>query len=247
MRLPVGFVLSGCQNILVAHGPELRLALERLCEELPPASEASSREDMEHRCRAALAVVTSAALSVSDQGRVSSDPTLCPNCDACCTSERSPYCGGACRDEAAFVRQVRSGLIDGSVLDQVRQVAMGQVFWSLLGGGYPLRQSLVLERSRAVVYKRSGGLCENCGAPATEVDHIATACNRPINLRAVCRSCSKTRPFGDKAILEDDAVLAKVAGIAARLSAQEPIRCCDDAASWDWRAYLAARKSAAEA
>ena len=98
----------------------------------------------------------------------------CPNCGSPETGERSPYCTDACRAESAFVRQLRSVLANGSVFDEVRQIAFGEKLWHLLGGGYPRRQKLAFERTLATVFKRENGKCQMCGAPATTVDHLGS-------------------------------------------------------------------------
>jgi hypothetical protein len=103
--------------------------------------------------------------------RAAEDPCLCPNCGADCQSAASPYCGDPCREEAAFVRQFRRALAEGAVFDPERRNMIAQAFWHALGGGYPARVALVPESARKQVLKRTGGLCEICGAPAVTFDH----------------------------------------------------------------------------
>lgn len=169
------------------------------------------------------------------------DPNRCPNCGVQVSSEKSPYCGKDCREEAAFVRQLRTGIAEKTVLDMERSVSLGQVLWHLLGGGYPLRLSLVPKKSIAQVINRAQSKCEACGNLATTVDHVKTACNRPINLRAVCEECCKDRPFGESRVTSAKGYAEKQHLLAARVGAASPLRCCDDADSWDWRAFLAER------
>ncbi|MHB8635772.1 MAG: hypothetical protein ACYC96_04790 [Fimbriimonadaceae bacterium] len=90
---------------------------------------------------------------------------------------------------------------------------------------------------------RDGGRCLLCGASATSVDHIATGCNRPINLRAVCDDCCRTRPFGDPTVLARPEVAQILDELAVRIAAPFALRCCDDATSWDWRAFLIRRQA----
>lgn len=169
------------------------------------------------------------------------DPHRCPNCGVQVSSEKSPYCGKDCREEAAFVRQLRTGISEKTMLDMERSVSLGQVLWHLLGGGYPLRLSLVPKKSIAQVINRAQSKCEACGSLATTVDHLKTACNRPINLRAVCGECCKDRPFGEPRVTSAKGYAEKQLLLAARVGAPDPLRCCDDADSWDWRAFLAER------
>lgn len=141
------------------------------------------------------------------------------------------------------MRQFRAGLAKGWLLDREKQIAMGQVLWFLLGGGRPLRQSLIPDRAKQRVIERAGGACEVCGKVATTVDHIATGCNRPINLRAVCEACCRARPFGEPAVLESLETQSLLSELAERIAAPMAIRCSDDAETWDWRAYLKARSA----
>ena len=105
---------------------------------------------------------------------MSAKPNLCPNCASDASGVRSPYCSDQCRCEAAFVRQYRSCLESGAILNADRQIALGENLWQLLGGLYPRRQGMVLERVLKRVMKRVHGRCEKCGAPATTVDHIGS-------------------------------------------------------------------------
>ena len=102
------------------------------------------------------------------------DPATCPNCGKPGASDRSPYCGERCRAEAAFVRQTRSAISRGEILDPERQRGIGQALWNLQGGGFPLRQSMVPPRVIAKVIEREGSKCAVCGEPATEVDHTGS-------------------------------------------------------------------------
>lgn len=169
------------------------------------------------------------------------DPWRCPNCGLPVANIKSPYCGECCKGQAAFVRQMRTGLREGKLDDLERQVSLAQVLWQILGGGYPLRRLLVPEKTVQKVIARDGGLCGECGGPASTIDHIRTACNRPINLRAVCEACCRDKPFGDRGVIEnlDFSKLASI--LTTRIRSAAPLRPCDDAHTWDWRAYVKAR------
>lgn len=141
------------------------------------------------------------------------------------------------------MRQLRAALAGGALEDEERQAALGQTLWHVLGGGYPRRKALIPEKAVQKVIEREGGKCEACGAPATTVDHARTACNRPINLRAVCAACCATRPFGDPALVGRPKYRARIEALARRVGCVDALRPCDDADVWDWRDYL--RKRAA--
>ena len=169
------------------------------------------------------------------------DLSGCPNCGANCGSSRTPYCSERCREVAGFVRQFRSGLIEGWIFDPEKQVALGQVLWHVLGGGRPLRREIAPAKARERALKREDGRCQVCDLPATTVDHVGSGCNRPSNLRAVCDSCCEDRVFGDPRVTEREEFRRTVENLATRIGSREPLRVCDDAATWDWRAYLRAR------
>ena len=123
-----------------------------------------------------------------------------------------------------------------------RQVALGQILWKLIGGGYPLRNSLIPPRSLARALAATDFKCSSCGGVATTVDHIGSACNRTINLKPMCEGCAETRPFGDLRVLETREAISLLDELATRIRSEEPLRDCDDAVTWDWRDAVEQRK-----
>jgi hypothetical protein len=155
---------------------------------------------------------------------------------------RSPYCSESCREIAGFVRQFRTGLQLGWILEHDKQVALGQVLWHALGGGRPLRVAISPPKAIEKAIKRDQGLCQVCGEPATTVDHVGSGCNRPSNLRAVCAVCCTDRAFGDPAVTGRPAFASLTQEIGQRVTSEIPLLDCDDGENWDWRAYLGARR-----
>ena len=157
-------------------GRDTNAILVRLAEALPSSTEMAAGEDIDIQARAALALLVERALGLSETAfvAVSCDPSTCPNCEAACTSPRSPYCSCECREESGFVRQVRSALASGVAFDLEKQATLGQNLWRLLGGGFPRRQRLVTDKERARLFKRNEGKCETCGASATTFDHLGS-------------------------------------------------------------------------
>lgn len=148
------------------HNP---LMVARLLEDLPTIGD---DQDMDAQARSVLRLVFERS---PDEFREGQDrPDLCPNCDAPEDSLRSPYCGETCRDTAAFVRQMRTSLAEGTILDPGRQVAFGQTLWRLAGGGRPYRQALLVDSARERVLRRYEGRCASCGEPAVTLDHIGS-------------------------------------------------------------------------
>lgn len=165
----------------------------------------------------------------------------CPACGQPVANERSPYCGDVCRDQAAFVRQLRALLATGEPPSTDRRAALDQVLWALLGGGYPQRLLDVPDRVLAKVLERDQHRCHACGGNAELIEHLRTACNRPINLGAVCVRCRRVREYGDSAFLARPDTESIRQGITGRVLADPPARRCDDPEAWDWRAFLRER------
>lgn len=145
--------------------------------QLPDPSMAAQGGDQDIRARAVLAILLDRAAdpALPALPALHRDPHSCPNCGVPASSEKSPYCGTACREEAAFVRQVRT-LLRSELLhpDAERQASMGQVLWRVLGGGYPRRQALLPAKGVERLFAREAGKCQSCGQPATTFDHIGS-------------------------------------------------------------------------
>lgn len=144
---------------------------------------------------------------------------------------------------AAFVRQFRSGLATELILEADKQTAFGERLWWILGGGLPMREGRIPESAKRQVIKRCGGVCEFCGKPMTTIQNFGSGCNRPLHLRAVCMDCSKTRAFYDQDFGHEPHVVAVLANLRARVFSPEPLRICDDPDNWNWREYVAGRRS----
>ncbi len=214
--------------------------MTRLSSALPSVDENLADLDIESQARAVLRYVVHQVLygSPREVNLVALETGKCPNCGVGAICKRSPYCGDECRETASFVRQFRSGLSEGSIFEPDRQVAFGQNLWYMVGGGRPLRRALIPPKDWAKVLDRQGGKCATCEGIATTIDHIDTACNRTINLIGVCDPCSKTKPFAEATVVNTELFQRKISEIAARVGAVEPMRPCDQAETWDWRAYL---------
>ena len=144
----------------------------RLLDELPMIG---ASDDVDHQTRAVLSPLVELIVRTDSHAEaIPVPPAVCPNCGLPTDSDRSPYYSPFCRDQAAFIRQFRASVADGVIFDPERQIGMGQALWSLRGGGYPRRQSLVPPKVLAKVIKRDGGVCAICGAPATEIDHTGS-------------------------------------------------------------------------
>ena len=211
-------------------------AFRRLQSSLPEIGSGDIADNARASLRYIVEPIAADAVAISQAQDI--DPLTCPNCGCPIELTRSPYCSVLCKESSAFVRQFRAGIVDGTVFDHERQIAFGQNLWFLLGGGRPLRQFLIPPKTRLQVFERSDYKCTLCGAEATEIDHIGTGCNRSINLRAVCEACCRAKPFGDLRVTDTAEFIERREEFAARIGGDAPIKCCDDAASWDWRSYV---------
>ncbi len=221
---------------------ERRAALVKLLDTLP---EIGAGETAEEELRATLRYIVIPSLEQGDaQVQIAEDYGRCPNCSEPNSSTRSPYCSEHCRLMSAFIRQFRASLKEGSLYQAERQVGMGQALWNLQGGGFPRRQQMVTEKERLKVIAKAEGLCWKCGSPATGVDHFGSACNRTSNLRAVCDACNRGKGFGVAEYELGETVRSIHREVALRIGSVKPIRVCDDADQWDWRAFLRERKKA---
>ena len=144
----------------------------RLLKALPKVG---ASDDTDEQIRAVLSPLIERVTRGSPQSKpVPEDPATCPNCVVAVTSSKTPYCSAHCRNMAAFIRQFRSSVADGSIFEAERQMGMGQALWAVQGGGYPRRQQLIPAKVLAKVIEREGGKCAVCGAPATEIDHTGS-------------------------------------------------------------------------
>lgn len=143
---------------------------------VPASSAAGIGDDFDVRARATLSylVESMSAIDYSRQTAIPPDSTVCPNCGSPMVSKTSPYCSQCCREQAAFIRQMRDSIARGTILEPERQINKGEVLWRLLGGGLPRRLQQVPEKARAQVFKRDSNLCQTCGAPATTIDNTGS-------------------------------------------------------------------------
>jgi integrase len=155
------------------------------------------------------------------------------------------FCSQYCRQAAEVVRYVRGCRRDGrDQLEDVRE-AIRMRLAMVLGGGYPERQRVVSAETRAEVFRRVGGCCEQCGrmldferstgdrdAIAT-IQHVHGDSNELENLQAFCRRCNIDDARSKFVPLQAGTDEARMAAeLERRWSAVEPQRLCDDDLEW---------------
>ena len=164
---------------------------------------------------------------------------ICQNCDGQLTLQQARcgrlYCSEKCQQTAEIVRYGRATLRDGCYeRDPLVRQAIDTRIALILGGGYPKKARALTREQREAIFVRDGWRCRLCGAPATEIDHIAGSSPDPENLQALCSSFHSTktaanfRPAPPEKAAEGDAIWA-------RIRAGQPERLCDNDEEWDER------------
>ncbi len=158
-----------------------RLSIEaneivQLAGSLPSSNQAGKGDDFDLRARATLAYLVDEMLAIVNTRakQIPEDSSTCPNCGVPMSSKSSPYCSPCCREQAAFIRQMRDSIAKGTIVEEDRQINKGEVLWRLLGGGLPRRLQQVPEKARQQVFKRDSNTCQTCGAPATTIDNTGS-------------------------------------------------------------------------
>jgi hypothetical protein len=178
-------------------------------------------------------------------------PIPCQNCDAHLMLQQALhgklFCSEKCQQTAKAVRYGRATLGDGRYeRDPLVREALEQKIAHSLGGGYPEKARKLSPGQREAIFTRDNRRCRLCGAPATEIDHIAGSSPDPENLQALCKPCNmaKARDNFRSATPEE---AAEGNAIWARIRAPEPIRLCDDEKQWDklWKEIAAEQRKRA--
>src|SRR5579884_702164 len=160
----------------------------------------------------------------------------CYNCDAPLSWKHARhgalFCGQRCRDTAKAIRYARAAIADGRYKrDPLVREAIDTRIALILGGGYPENDRRLSREVREAIFARDDWRCCICGAPATEIDHIAGSSPAPENLRALCGPCHRAKTqAGFRPATVDEA--AEADAIWARIRAKQPLRPCDDEKHW---------------
>ncbi len=186
--------------------------------------------------------------TVVDYINIGYDVNLCQNCDKELPQviiERGIlFCSEKCQQIAKTVRYGRSTTRDGRYeSDTTVREALDIRIVMILGGGYPETARRLTPEQREAIFVRDGRVCQLCGAPATEIDHIKGSSSSPENLQAVCRVCNMAKAKASPRLATPEEQ-AEVYTIFDRIRAVQPTRICDDERRWDkvWRKISADQK-----
>jgi len=160
---------------------------------------------------------------------------------------------------AKHIRYFRGVLSDGRIAQRdILETCLIRL-GSLRTGGYPAQARRLPSATRDMVRARAGGQCQICGAPGTEIDHLAGDSAVTANLRLLCASCHRHKTLDTSLRLAAtplsivelrgrfDQHVAQQPEVARRVFAGVPERWCDCDGGWDraWRSFLKATQQAA--
>jgi 5-methylcytosine-specific restriction endonuclease McrA len=165
----------------------------------------------------------------------------CLNCDqpVTLTTVAKLYCSDLCSDEAHFVRYFRARKSDGRINQPDIKLALQMRMGHILAGGYKERERRLPDHVRRTVFARDKSLCQECGEPGTDVDHIEGSSNELENLQVLCKRCHNEKTLSKFVPLppEDEEggaeSRAKIASLLFRVHSLAPQRACDDEEGWD--------------
>jgi len=119
----------------------------------------------------------------------------CANCgrQIMAKTARTVYCTDLCSQVAGWIRYYQRTVADGRIDDPDVHEALGIKLAHIADGGYAQRErQLPIEVRRAVI-QRDGGVCQSCGQPAADIDHIRDSSADLSNLQLLCRPCHNAK------------------------------------------------------
>lgn len=179
---------------------------------------------------------------------------VCLNCDGTVehTKQVRLFCSELCGEEAKFVRYFRRCKRDGRINQSDVMEAIQIRFAHIMAGGYRERERYISPAVRVAVFDRDRRLCQKCGGPGTDIDHIAGDSSEMENVQLLCRSCHNEKTKEQMIeITPDDgrypAFAKKSKLLRFRCESPLPLRLSDDEERWpklyngimsDWRKVL---------
>lgn len=156
-----------------------------------------------------------------------------------------PYCSTWCAEVCGHVRYMRAVLRDGRIEDPLVRTAIQTNGAFLLIGGYrSLGRRLNLAR-REEVKRRDAGLCQACGKPGTDIDHISGSSDELDNLQLLCGDCHLAKTAEQMTEAAPESAAALQALFMTRVAPEEPRLLADDETQWaDARKGLQAARKA---
>jgi len=154
------------------------------------------------------------------------------------------YCSTWCQEVAGHVRYMRRVFRDGRFNDPDVQLAIHTKNAFLLVGGYRSLGRRLTPQIRVEVRQRDSGICQRCGGPGVEVDHIAGNSDKLENLQLLCLDCHHAKTAENLVPASEESRQLLVALVATRVAPDEPQLLADDELGWSvkWHGLQTARK-----
>jgi 5-methylcytosine-specific restriction endonuclease McrA len=156
--------------------------------------------------------------------------THCANCDEELTVDNQTlFCDATCRQVAHYVRYARGVAKDPKRRrdpEVIEALRIQRAF--VLGGGYPEEARRLTAAERRFVIERDGGLCQECGKPGDQIDHIDGSSNDPINLQLLCDPCHRKKTTANFQPASAEQVEYGLRLQHERIDPAAPTRACDD-------------------
>jgi hypothetical protein len=154
------------------------------------------------------------------------------------------FCSKWCSETASSVRYSRRVFRDGRINDPDVRDAVRTRLAFLPSGGYAALGRNLSPQLRTAVKERDGGLCQACGQPGTEINHIASSSSDMANLQLLCHDCHMQKTAASM-VPADELTRALISELLNdRVYVAEPRLLADDEINWEkmWRRLKTERK-----
>lgn len=169
----------------------------------------------------------------------------CANCLAPLPEEvERLFCSDWCSETSKHVRYFRRVFRDGRIDQPDVQQAVHTRLAFLPSGGYGALGRTLSPRTRAEVKERDHGLCQACGKPGTEIDHIAGNSGDLSNLQVLCGACHRAKTEKNMVPASEELATLIDALFVDRVFPEIPRLLADDETVWEsmWRKLKTERK-----
>jgi hypothetical protein len=154
------------------------------------------------------------------------------------------FCSEWCKETAVTVRYLRGTSRDGRIDDPDVKQAIDIRLAFIMAGSYSALGRELSPTTRAEVKERDGGLCQSCGRPGAEIDHISGSSGDLLNLQLLCNECHRAKTMENMVSAPDEekALIARL--FLDRVFPDTPKLLADDEGEWKgiWMALKKERR-----
>jgi hypothetical protein len=161
----------------------------------------------------------------------------CANCarQVVAPTVRRIYCSDLCSQVTSWIRYFQKAKADGRILLPDVHEALGIKLAHIAAGGYAETARRLPPELRDAIGQRDGGICRECGAPGSDIDHIDGSSADPENLQLLCRECHNAKTQRSMVVAEMAVVEAVHRPIQRRALESHHRQPCD---SIEWQLTL---------